>query len=175
MLKLADKIQTNNPIARILKYKDGMIVLTDDAQNRYFFESDNRGLIKRHIRQEPKSSGRFSRVHEMALSQDNSVLYVTNLHQGCYGLTMIGDVVFRYRSTEMTEYVGVATDMDAIYLSSPETGELALLDEKGKKIKALPMTEGFKPGLMTFDVDNMRLFIKEFRGSRIRFFTLAVS
>ena len=65
--------------------------------------------------------------------------------------------------------------MDAIYLSGPETGELVMLDEKGKKIKGLPMTEGFKPGLMTFDVDNMRLFIKEFFGSRIRVLTLAVS
>ena len=175
MLKLADKIQTNNPIARILKYKDGMIVLTEDARNHYFSESDNHGLIKRHIRQEPKSSGRHSMVYFMALSQDNKVLYVTDLHKGCYGFTMIGDVVFRYRSTEMTDYVGVATDMDAIYLSGPETGELVMLDEKGKKIKGLPMTEGFKPGLMTFDVVNMRLFIKEFFGSRIRVLTLAVS
>ena len=173
-LKLADKIQTNCPISRILKYKDGMIVLMEDARYYYFCESDNLGRIKRSIRKERKSSGRLKMVYFMALSQDNTVLYVTDLHKGCYGFTMIGGVVFRHRSAELTHYVGVATDTDVVYLSSPEIGELALLDNKGKKIKCMPMTEGFKPGLMAYDLVNMRLFIKEYLGSRIRVLNLAV-
>ena len=143
-LKLAEKIQTKIMFRKLLKFKQDMIALSEDSKAYYFCVIDKEGHVKRHIRQEPKGSGMLKLVYFMALSPDSNAIYVTDFYNGCYGITLSGDVIFKYRSKSMNDYVGVATDLEGfIYLSGPGTGNIEMINTKGKKLKDFNMIKEF--------------------------------
>ena len=172
-LTLGKLFQTSVGFIRIIRYNDGLIALSEDDQFHTFSVVDRRGNIKQTIRKEMKGRGMFNTAYFMALSKEN-ILYVTDLYNGCFGFSMAGDVVFTFRGESINDYVGVATDTDGfVYISGPDTNTIVMVNSGGKKVKDLVKIDGMKPGLITYDSLQNKLFVKEFFGSRIFVFTLA--
>ena len=160
------KIQTDMKCDRILRYTPNLIVLARNEECVHFNIMNTNGQTLRCIRKEPifpdKADGMFNRVGFIALSADQSVIYVTEMCNGCIGLSVTtGDVLFIYKESQTRFLFGVCTDSEGfVYLTSTDMDRILVINSKGEKVKHVATLKDTSPGYMTFSKQQNRLYIK---------------
>ena len=162
-LLLKGRIQTEVKCDRLIHYETNLIVSAHDDKSITFNIMNTDGQVLRCVRNEPIfPEGMFNRLGFIALSPDNCVLYVTEMCNGCIGLSVTtGEVLFVYRESKTKFLFGVCTDSAGyVYLTCTDMDRIVMINNKGKKVKQLATLKDTSPGYMTYSKRHKKLFIK---------------
>ena len=159
-LELGSLADTMQPCYRLVKYDANLIAVADDGFFKYVNVLDKRGRVVKCIRQEAEG-GEIKSIRDMSLSFDEKVIYITMGPDGCVGLSIAGDIVFRYKSIGMGEYPGVfAYSGGFVYIACTDKDKVVMVNRRGRKVKTLLQESGIKPTFMSYNEQYNRLFLK---------------
>lgn len=80
---------------------------------------------------------------------------------GCVGLSIAGDIVFRYKTNGMGVYPGVfAYSGGFVYIACTDKDKVVMVNRRGRKVKTLLQGSGIKPTFMSYNEQYNRLFLK---------------
>lgn len=170
-----EKIQTELKCSRLIKYHANLIVSVHDDNFISFNVMNLNGQVICCIRNEAiVTGGKFNKLGFIALSPDQSVLYVTEMCSGCVGLSVsTGEVLFMYKEPKTKFLFGVCTDSEGfVYVSSTDRDKIVMIDSNGRKVKQLAILNGTSPGYMTYCKVQRKLFIKTVYTNKILVYNL---
>ena len=143
---LGKKLKTKKKCEKLLKYKEHFLVTEYD--DVYFcisvMNSDgkliqslyNEPVILRSQNEPRQAMAIFESYYEIALSPDNKTVYITNKEDGCIGLSLTGEVIFKYKEPGEGSHYGVCSDPEGyIFVACYDSDKIIMLDKGGKKIK----------------------------------------
>ncbi|MEW8547669.1 MAG: hypothetical protein AB2693_29525 [Candidatus Thiodiazotropha sp.] len=175
-LTLKEKIQTELKCDRMINYGDSLIVSSHDQKAISLNIINLNGQVIRCIRKEDITpGGMFNNLGFIALSPDNSVIYVTEMCNGCIGVSVsTGEILFVYKESRTKFLFGVCTDSEGyVYISSTDREKMVMLDSQGNKVKQLATLSDSSPGFMTYSTLQKKLFIKTVYTNKILVYKLA--
>lgn len=175
-LILKRKIQTEVKCDRLINYEDALIVSSHDQRAVSVCIIDLNGVLIRCIRKEEITpGGLFSNLGFIALSPDNGVIYVTEMCNGCVGISVSsGEVLFVYKESKTKFLFGVCTDPEGyVYISSIDKDKIVMLDSEGKKVKQLATLSDSSPGFITYSTVQRKLFIKTVYTNKLLIYKVA--
>ena len=158
-----NKITTKFRCNKLVKYGDDIIAHAYDDNARFLNIMDKEGNVLHCIMKESRgSNGIFGRIRFMALSTDNKILYVTDELQGCVGISMNGEIVFRVKRNGTPNYWGVDTDsVGVLYIACYDTDKVIALRDNGKTVQEVVSKEGLKPCAIFYDDVDQKLYLKK--------------
>lgn len=176
LLSLEQRIKTKLKYYRLLKYKDKILAYGHDDLYRFFNIIDTDGKTIRCIMNEPRESGGiFKNVFYISLSIDNEKLYVTDMQQGCVGISLSGKLEFTYKEPETKSHHGICGGPDnSVYVACNDSDRVVVIDNKGKKVKDLISVKGLHPAYVVYSKSQGKLFVKRGGTSKVLVYTMNI-
>ncbi|MEW8542133.1 MAG: hypothetical protein AB2693_01245 [Candidatus Thiodiazotropha sp.] len=170
---LQSKHHTALQYDRLVKYNGNLIVHGLAGVFFCFDVIDTSGRRIHRIRKEPLSGGMFSTISYFCLSSDNSVIYITDIENGCIGLSLNGDVVFQFKDETMKIYAGVCVlSEEFILISGVDSGNIVMVNSNGERVKELVRLKSMRPALMVYNKERNILVVKVASRSELKVFSL---
>ena len=161
MVQLGKKLKTKMKCEKILKYKEHFLVTAYD--DVYFCISviDWNGKLIQSLYNEPKQAVEiFESYYEIALSPDIKTVYITNKEDGCVGLSLTGEIIFKYKEPGEGGHFGVCTGPEGyIYVACFDSDKIIMLNKGGKKIKDLVSLKGMRPSYVEYNAAENKLYV----------------
>lgn len=131
-LKIKSKIKTNPDCYRLVSSGREMITIVADDSFVYLNLMNATARIIPCIRKEPISGGILQGFHDISLSFDGTMIYVTDQKNGCIGLSLAGEVMFVYKEPDMGVYPGVCSDPGGwVYVACTDEDKVVMLSNSG--------------------------------------------
>ena len=109
--ELVRECKTKLRCAKILRYHDAFLAVGYDDNYYWIAHMDSNGKIFQSFYKELKQSlDIFHSYHAIALSPEKDVLYVTNKKSGLLGMSLNGEIIFKYEEPGEGSHYGVSTD-----------------------------------------------------------------
>ena len=144
-----------------------------DDVSYYFDLIDKHGKLINRIRTEQRSSLLFTGITTLCISSDNKTVFITDTNNGCIGLSMSGDILFRYKDEEVQNYRAVCSLPEGLLaISGCDTNNLIILDEAGNKVKELVNHTDLHPCALAYRVESNKLYVSHSTASTITLFAL---
>ena len=137
-LKLNKRYKTKHQYFKLAKFDQNIIASWTDADYVYFDIIDIDGRRIRRVKKEPIKGGMFSSISSICLSPDQKVIYVID-GRNCYiGMSLTGEVVFRFQDDMIIDYWGMcAISDDCICVSGSKSRNVVMVQVKDKKVKEI--------------------------------------
>lgn len=158
-----EKIQTPHKCGRILKWKRDFIVSSHEEHFVSLLVINYNGQLVHCIRKaSTEEGGLFNRLGFIALSSDDTIVYVTEMCHGCIGISVeTGEIMFTYKEPDCKFLFGLCTDTDGyVYMTCADKDKIIMLDRSGRKLKQFASKEGNNPGLLAYSKAHKQLFVK---------------
>ena len=135
-LSVAQTRTTDLNIGPMVKCGDSILIINGSGGTYCVSEMDHEGKIVKHIKKDDKSL--FRNPISIGLSPDQATVYVTDHLKGCIGLSLEGQITFRYQEAGIMEYRGLAVDRNCCYIGvqscDPKCLQIRMIDFNRKKI-----------------------------------------
>ena len=112
-LKLNKRYKTKHQYLKLAKFDQNIIAESVDADYHCFDIIDIDGRHIRRVKKQPIKGGMFSSISSICLSPDQKVICVIDRgNDCCIGMTLTGEVVFRFQDDMISRYWGVCAISD---------------------------------------------------------------
>lgn len=109
----------------------------------------------------------------MCLSPNKDTVYITTKKDGCIGISMTGETVFKYKADGVEYYQGVATDSEGyIYLAESDADNIVVINNKGEKVIDLFTSKGMHPNYLAFNEKLDKMLVVQGKSRKIKAFNL---
>ena len=171
--------KTKVPYYRMATYNGDLVAnatvfaIGMDDSFYYFDLLDKHGKLLDRARKEQRPSTLFRGITSLCLSQDNMNVYITDTNNGCVGLSLDGNVVFKYKDETIECYSGICTDTEGfIYISGRDSDNLTMINDDGQKVKEVVKLTGFGPCAVAYYHSFNKLYVFHKEATIFRLFAL---
>ena len=122
-------------IGAMVKFEENILAITWYNNEYTILVIDTEGHAKRSV-----SRGHsFKRPYFITYKNDTKTIYVLDLDNGLYAISIQGQVMFNYRDPMVKEYFGLAVSRDHSFIGVKRTGqyEVRILNRKGNVLEDL--------------------------------------
>ena len=112
------EIKIEFSIGLLAKYDDavvGLLGLKDNEELHLCIIDKDLKKIKKTILKDDGS--RFELPGFIGVSADKNIIYVLDCDRDCYGIALVGQVLFHYQNPEAEVYCGLAVDSDGLFIA----------------------------------------------------------
>ena len=175
-LTLAKKVNTKLMCGPITQYKSNVIVFAEGTKHNYLNIIDRQGNKLKCIRREKRSvdnTGLFQKITCIAVSSDSETVYLTDLHNGCIGLSMKGKIMFRFTDSQILGYSGVCiTGEDDIFITGKESNNVILVKKNTKLAKEIVGSNLIRPSFVSYCQKRNQLLVTQAMSDTVKSFNL---
>ena len=175
-LVLEKKVKTKLMYGPVTKFKDTVIVFAEGKYHNYLNVINKQGHRLKCIRREKRNkqtNGIFQKVTCIAVSSDNETVYITDLNNGCIGLSMKGKVVFRFADVQVSGYSGVCTTSEGdIFITGKETNNVILVKKNKETVKEIVSANLRSPSFVSYCKERNQLLVTQSMSDTVKSFNL---
>ena len=147
---------------KLLKFNEDIIAHNFDDSYRYFSIIDREGKDLRCILKEARNSGGImSKIRFMCLSLDNKTLWITDDVNGCVGLSLDGELMFKHNRSGTSNFWGVCAAAGFVFLACYNTDKILAMNKKGERLSDLVYVQDLRPCCIVYSESEGKLYVKK--------------
>ena len=161
-ITLQNRWKTRARCNKLLKFNEDLIAHNFDDSYRYFSIIDREGKDLRCILKEARNSGGIlSKIRFMCLSLDNKILWITDDVNGCVGLSLDGELMFKHKRSGTSNFWGVYAAADFVFLACYDTDKVLMMNAKGERMRDLVYVQDLRPCCIVYSETEGKLYVKK--------------
>ena len=159
---LQNRWKTRARCNKLLTFHEDLIAHNFDDSYRYFSIIDRQGKDLRCILKEARNFGGIvSKIRFMCLSLDNKTLWITDDVNGCVGLSLDGELMFKHNRSGTSNFWGVCAAADFAFLACYDTDTVLMVNEKGERMSDLVYVQDMRPCCIVYRENEGKLYVKK--------------
>ena len=162
-ITLQNRWKTRARCNKLLKFQGDLITHSFDDSYCYCSIIDRQGKDLRCILKEARNSGGVSsKIRFMCLSLDHKILWITDDVNGCVGLSLDGELMFRHKRSGTSNFWGVCADTaGVVLLACYDTDKVLMMNEKGERMSDLVYVQDMRPCCIMYSETEGKLYVKK--------------